>query len=66
MVSDIFQSNRYREATLFQHIDMNTDKRPDSRRLMLSFFYRFGNQNIQQKERKTGREDISTRVKGGG
>lgn len=66
MVNDIFQSNRYREATLFQNIDMNTDKRPDSRRVMLSFSYRFGNQNIQKKERKTGSEDISTRVKGGG
>lgn len=66
MVNDLFQSNRYREATLFQNIDMSTDKRPDSRRVMLSFSYRFGNQNIQKKERKTGTEEISNRVKGGG
>jgi len=66
MVNDIFQSNRYQESTLFQHIDMNTDKRPDSRRVMLSFSYSFGNQNIQKKERKTGSEEISNRVKGGG
>ena len=65
-VNDIFQSNRYQESTLFQNIDMNTDKRPDSRRVMLSFSYRFGNQNIQKKERKTGSEEISNRVKGGG
>jgi len=66
LVNDIFQSNRYRESTLFQNIDMNTDKRPDSRRVMLSFSYRFGNQNIQKKERKIGSEEISNRVKGGG
>lgn len=66
MVNDIFQSNRYRESTLFQNIDMTTDKRPDSRRVMLSFSYRFGNQNLGNKERKTGSEDISNRVKGGG
>ncbi len=66
MLNDIFQSNRYREYTLFQNIDMSTDKRPDSRRVMLSFSYRFGNQNIQKKERKTGSEEILDRVKGGG
>lgn len=66
MVNDIFQSSRYRESTLFQNIDMNMDKRPDSRRVMLSFSFRFGNQNIKKKERKTGSEDILNRVKGGG
>jgi len=66
LVNDIFQSNRYRESTLFQNIDMDTDKRPDSRRAILSFSYRFGNQDIQKKERKTGSEEISSRVKGGG
>ncbi|MDR6782059.1 outer membrane receptor protein involved in Fe transport [Pedobacter africanus] len=65
MVNDIFQSNRYREHTFFQNIDMDTDKRPDSRRAMLSFTWRFGNQNINKKERKTGSEDIQNRVKGG-
>ncbi|SMD10716.1 outer membrane beta-barrel family protein [Pedobacter nyackensis] len=65
MVNDIFQSNRYKEQTLFQNIDMQTDKRPDSRRIMLSFSYRFGNQNLSKKERKSASEDIQNRVKGG-
>lgn len=66
MVNDIFQTNRYQEQTFFQNIDMNTDKRPDSRRAMLSFSYRFGNQSLSKKERKSASEDIQNRVKGGG
>ncbi|ATP58446.1 hypothetical protein CPT03_19255 [Pedobacter ginsengisoli] len=66
MINDIFQSDRYREQTKYQNIDMYTNKRPDSRRVMLSFSYRFGNQNISKKDRKTGSEDIQNRVKGGG
>ncbi|TCC91045.1 outer membrane beta-barrel family protein [Pedobacter hiemivivus] len=66
MVNDVFQTNRYQEQTFFQNIDMNTDKRLDSRRAMLSFSYRFGNQNLSKKERKSASEDIQSRVKGGG
>jgi hypothetical protein len=49
MVNDIFQSNRYREQTKYQNIDMYTNKRPDSRRVMLSLSYRFGNQDLSKK-----------------
>jgi len=66
MVNDIFQSDRYREQTKYQNIDMYTNKRPDSRRVMLSVSYRFGNQNQDNKDRRTGSEDIQNRVKGGG
>ena len=66
MINDIFQSDRYRDQTKYQNIDMYTHKRPDSRRVMLSFSYRFGNQNISKKDRKTGSEDIQNRVKGSG
>ena len=66
MVNDIFQSNRYKEQTIFQQINMYTDKRPDSRRVMLSFSYRFGNQNGNASTRRTGSEDIQQRIKGGG
>lgn len=65
MVNDVFQSNRYREQTVFQQINMYMNKRPDSRRVMLSFSYRFGNQNTNQSKRKTGSEDIQQRIKGG-
>ena len=66
MVNDIFQSNRYKEQTIFQQINMYTDKRPDSRRVMLSFSYRFGSQNGNSRTRRTGSEDIQQRIKGGG
>ncbi|WP_316819025.1 outer membrane beta-barrel protein [Pedobacter nyackensis] len=66
MVNDIFQSRQLRETTQYGNIDMNTHIHLDSRRGILSFSYRFGNQNISKKERKTGSEDIMNRVKGGG
>lgn len=66
MVNDIFQSRQLRETTQYGNIDMNTHIRLDSRRGILSFSYRFGNQSISKKERKTGSEDIMNRVKGGG
>jgi outer membrane receptor protein involved in Fe transport len=65
MINDIFQSNRYREQTVFQQINMYMNKRPDSRRAMLSFSYRFGNLPNEQSKRKTGSEDIQQRIKGG-
>jgi len=64
LINDIFQSRQFRESTIYGNIDMNTHIRLDSRRGILSFSYRFGNQNIQKKERKTGSEDILNRVKG--
>lgn len=66
MVNDIFQSRQLKEVTNYGNIDMNTHIRLDSRRGILSFTYRFGNQSISKKERKTGSEDILNRVKGGG
>jgi len=66
LVNDVFQSKQFKERTKYQNIDMNTHVRLDSRRAILSFSYRFGNQNMSSKERKTGSEDIQNRVKGGG
>lgn len=64
MVNDIFQSKQFKERTLYGNIDMKSHVRLDSRRAILSFSYRFGNQNLVKKERKTGSEDIMNRVKG--
>lgn len=66
MVNDIFQSRQFRERTLYGGIDMNTHVDRDSRRAMFSFSYRFGNQILIKRERKTGSEEIQNRVKGGG
>ena len=65
-VNDVFQSKQFREYTKYQNIDMNSHIMLDSRRAILSFTYRFGNQNLSSKVRSTGSEDIQNRVKGGG
>ncbi len=65
MVNDIFQTRQFRRTTQYENIDMFTHIRLDSRMAMLSFTYRFGNQNIKKRERKTGSEDVQERVKGG-
>ena len=64
LFNDIFQSSQYKIVTRYQNIDMNSHVNVDSRRLILSFSYRFGNQKLQ-KERKNGGDDILKRVKGG-
>ena len=66
LLNDFFQSKQFRERTQYQNIDMNTHIMLDSRRAILSFSYRFGNQNLSNRERRTGSEDIQNRVKGGG
>lgn len=65
MVNDIFQTRQFRRTTQYENIDMFTHIRLDSRMAMLSFNYRFGNQNIKKRERTTGSEDVQERVKGG-
>lgn len=65
-VNDIFQSRQLKGNTLYGNIDMHSYIGFDSRRAILSFSYRFGNQNLVKKERKMGSEDIQNRVKGGG
>ncbi|MFD1628718.1 outer membrane beta-barrel protein [Pseudopedobacter beijingensis] len=65
MVNDIFQSKQLKRTTQYENIDMYTHINLDNRRAMLSFTYRFGNQNIKKRERTTGSEDVTERVKGG-
>ncbi|MFW0718532.1 TonB-dependent receptor domain-containing protein [Pedobacter sp. N23S346] len=65
LVNDIFQSSQYKHITRYQNIDMNSHINVDSRRIMLSFSYRFGNP-FNLKERKKGNDDIQNRIKGGG
>jgi len=65
LANDIFQGSQYRYITRYQNIDMNSHVNVDSRRLILSFSYRFGN-SFSTRERKAGSEDEQNRVKGGG
>lgn len=65
LANDIFQGSQYRYITRYQNIDMNSHVNVDSRRLILSFSYRFGN-SFSSRERKAGSEEEQNRVKGGG
>lgn len=65
LANDIFQGSQYRYITRYQNIDMNSHVNVDSRRLILSFSYRFGN-SFSTRERKAGSEEEQNRVKGGG
>jgi len=65
LANDIFQGSQFRYATRYQNIDMNSHINVDSRRLILSFSYRFGNPT-GGKERTRRSQDEQNRVKGGG
>ncbi len=66
MVNDVFQSSQLRYRALFNTIDMNGHTRFDSRKITFSLSYRFGNQGAAVRERKSGSEEIQSRVKSGG
>lgn len=61
-VNDIFQTQNYRHETRYQNINMNSKIWLDRRRAILSFTYRFGKQ-LSSRERKTGSEDIQSRIR---
>ncbi len=61
-INDIFQTNNFQNDTRYQNINMYSRIWIDSRRAILSFTYRFGKQ-FENRERKTGSEDIQNRIK---
>lgn len=63
LINDIFQSSQYKMLTRYQNINMNSHVNADSRRLILSFSYRFGG-SIAARDRKSGNEDELNRLKG--
>ncbi|RZK24430.1 MAG: hypothetical protein EOO43_07505 [Flavobacterium sp.] len=63
LINDIFQSSQYKLLTRYQNINMNSHVNADSRRLILSFSYRFGG-SIVVRDRKSGNEDELNRLKG--
>lgn len=65
MVNDVFQSHQLKYRALFNNIDMNGHTRFDSRKVTFSLSYRFGKQGATVRERKSGTEDIQSRVKSG-
>jgi hypothetical protein len=65
-VSDLFWTQQFRGKTQFQDIDFSVRSFWPSRRVQLTFSYRFGNQNVKaSRQRETGADDLKSRAKGG-
>ena len=62
-VDDIFLSTNWRGTSDFGALLLNIDGRNDSRRLKVNMSYRFGNQQVKARKRKTGIEDEKSRIK---
>jgi hypothetical protein len=66
-VSDIFNTMRWRGTSNFVGQYLVGQFRWESQQLKLNFSYRFGKNTVKAaRQRKTGVEDESNRVKGGG
>ncbi|MBW3544635.1 MAG: outer membrane beta-barrel family protein, partial [Bacteroidetes bacterium] len=64
---DIFQTNRFRGESIVGENAIKIDNRWESRRVNLSFNYRFGNKEIKPVGRKRGASsDEQGRIKGSG
>lgn len=63
-VSDIFRSTQWNGTSQFGELYMHAFGIGDSRNAKLSFTYKFGNQKIKTRKRKTGLEEEESRIKG--
>ena len=63
-LNDIFNTGRWRGYTDYATMDLRVNNKWESRRVNVSFSYRFGNQNVKGPQRRsTGSEDERNRVK---
>ncbi|MBK7409840.1 MAG: TonB-dependent receptor family protein [Saprospirales bacterium] len=63
-VNDIFNTGRWRGSTLYENMDLKINSKWESRRVNISFNYRFGNQNVKGPQRRsTGSDEERNRVK---
>ena len=63
-LNDIFNTGRWRGSTTYENMDLKVNSKWESRRVNVSFSYRFGNQNVKGPQRRsTGSEDERNRVK---
>jgi hypothetical protein len=63
-ISDIFNSDRLKYATLFQNLNLNSTEKAETRIVRLDFTYRFG-KGMESKSfsRRTGNEEESKRIR---
>ena len=65
-INDPFWLNQFNGRAVVQDIDLRVRSRWESRRIMLTFTYRFGNQNVKgARERNSATSAEQNRVKGG-
>jgi hypothetical protein len=65
-INDPFWMNRFRGRAMVQDIDFRVNSRWESRRIMLTFTYRFGNQNVKgERNRSSATSAEQGRMKGG-
>jgi len=62
-IDDIFKTNNWEGRSEFGIQRMHAQGGWDSRRFKVSFSYLFGNTNVKSRNRKTGMEEESSRVK---
>ncbi|MCB9282909.1 MAG: TonB-dependent receptor [Lewinellaceae bacterium] len=63
-VNDLFNTGRWRGYTKYENMDLAVDSKWQSRRVNVSFNYRFGNQNVKGPQRRnTGSDEERNRVK---
>jgi iron complex outermembrane receptor protein len=65
-VSDVFYTRRNNLDSKYQSVDLQIRQRNDSRVGRVTVTYNFGNSKIKQRERKTGADEESGRVRSGG
>ena len=63
-VNDLFNTGRWRGSTQYENMDIQINSKWQSRRVNVSFNYRFGNQNVKGPQRRnTSSDEERNRVK---
>lgn len=65
-VGDIFNTNEWRGQSAFGDLNMTVSGRGDNQRVKLNVVYKFGNNQIKNRQRETGLESEASRIKGEG
>jgi iron complex outermembrane receptor protein len=64
-LSDVFKTQRWFAVSNFSGLYVNANGNHESRQLRLNLSYRFGNNQVEkQRDRKSGADSESNRIKG--
>jgi hypothetical protein len=62
-IGDIFWASQWKGVSQFGGLYMTATGGWESRQFRVNFSYSFGNENVKGRDRKTGSDDITNRVK---